>query len=61
MDVLRRFFRGMSQAGYRIFSVEPNFLNAQDCLEFSFVKVDERGYFVQRGGIDELHSNGTDA
>ena len=46
-DVLTRFFRGMSDAGYRIFSVEPNYLNAQDCLEFSFMKVDDRGYFVQ--------------
>ena len=46
-DVLTRFFRGMGDAGYRIFSVEPNYLNAHDCLEFSFVKVDGRGYFVR--------------
>lgn len=56
IDVLRRFFLGLDTAGYRIFSVEPNYLNAQDCLEFSFIKVDARGYFVQSGGVGE-HTN----
>ena len=58
IDVLRRFFHGMSKAGYRIFSVEANYLNAQECLELSFVKVDGQGFFVQSGSLDE-RVNGT--
>ena len=38
LDVLRRFFRGMAGAGYRIFSVEPNYINAQVLEPFDSYK-----------------------
>jgi Methyltransferase domain len=45
--VLTRFFSGMHAAGYRVFSVEPNYLAASQCLEYAFVKVDGSGQYVR--------------
>ena len=48
-EVAVRFFQGMAAAGYRLFSMEPNLAQVfigDELFEFSFVKVDERGYFV---------------
>jgi len=47
LSVLRRFFRGMEDAGYRIFSLEPNFSNTAEVLEYSFIKVDRNGNIVR--------------
>jgi Methyltransferase domain len=45
--ILTRFFTGMHAAGYRVFSVEPNYLAAQQCIEYTFVKVDDSGQFIR--------------
>ena len=46
LQVARRFFRGMDEAGYRMFSAEPDLLGATDFYKFSFIKVNKQGYFV---------------
>lgn len=50
LPMLRKFFGGMARAGYRVFSVEPNYVSATECLEYAFVKVDERGRFITGPG-----------
>lgn len=49
MDVIRRFFKGMAKASYRVFSAEPNLVaNAREFYEYSFIKVDKQGYFITK-------------
>ena len=45
--ILTRFFTSMHAAGYRVFSVEPNYLAAQQCIEYAFVKVHGGGQFMR--------------
>ena len=47
IEVYERFFNGLAKVGYRMFSAEPNVIDSNNFFEFSFIKVDERGYFVQ--------------
>lgn len=51
-EILQRFFRGMDKAGYRIFATEPNYNAAGNtCIEFSFIKVDNKGRAVGPPGV----------